>query len=294
MVLTLVSATVLCAQTDWRPIGSSALELGLAGPVSGSMANVWYSADGSILYASTGDGKVYQTEDFESWKAAVNAPDPPALIARQPVRKPDAGARYVTVGANSADIWGLGNQLYRSEDGASWQTLTSYRSTSVIGPGIHGVAVSPSDPNQLAVANEDGVWRSMDGGLTWSSLNLHLPNLSIKGIVGTPSGGHAARILSGDGVVLQLPPGSQLWQMYPAIQPAAEAVRNRAIRRSCARNITAFVESADGQQIYAGSDDGRIWVSIDRGASFHATAATASAEPRRRSGFMSIQRIRRW
>ena len=268
---------VASAQTDWRRIGGSAVDLRLAGPVTGAMGNVWFSADGSVLYAQTGSGKVFQTENFETWDPATNAPLAPQLISREPVRKPEPGATYVAVSASSAQTWGLGRQLYRSDDGKSWETLTSYKSESIIGPGISGVAISPSDPNQVVVANADGVWRTMDGGLTWASLNLLLPNLAIKRILTTPSSGHAARIQTDNLGVLDLTPGSMLWRPHPSITATADDLRKQDFTSKLGADISAFVESADNRQVYAGSVDGRIWRSVDGGATFKETAASTPA-----------------
>jgi uncharacterized protein (TIGR03437 family) len=170
--------------------------------------------------------------------------------------------------AGSAEIWGAGRQLFRSEDGGkSWETLTSYRSASVIGQGIQSVAVSPGDANQIAVANEDGVWRSMDGGLTWAGLNQSLPNLSVLRILATPSGGHAARIQS-EKMVLELSPGSAVWHWVPDLLPQTEGDAKRTYSERARADISAFAASSDGRDVYVGSSDGRIFRSVDSGATF--------------------------
>lgn len=267
----LIGVLTASAQTDWRRVGGSAVDLRLAGPVTGSMTNVWFSADGSTLtlYAQSLSGKVFQTQDFENWDPAVNPPAPPAAVPREPARKPDLTARYVAVSADSNQIWGLGRQLYRSDDGKSWEALTSYKSDSVIGAGIHGLAVSPNDPNQFVVANDDGVWRSMDGGLTWASLNLLLPNLSVQQILATPSGGHPARIDTSNLGVLDLTPGSMLWHQHPI---AGNANEKENYSRRLATDLSAMAVSNDGKQVYVGSEDGRVWRSVDGGSIFTETA----------------------
>jgi uncharacterized protein (TIGR03437 family) len=277
VVLALAGVFGASAQTDWRPIGASAVDSRLAGPVTGAMAKVWYSADGSLLYAQTGSGKVFQTQDFETWEPVANSPPPPPTFAREPVRKPEAGAAYLAISADSAETWGLGKQLYRSEDGESWETLTSYKSGSVIGTGIHSVAVSPNDPNQLAVANDSGVWRSNDGGLTWSSLNRLLPNLAVERILTTPSGGRPARIETSNLGLLDLTPGSILWRQHPNLAPAVDEQRKQDYTKKLGVTISAFAESSDNRQMYAGSVDGRIWRSVDGGATFQETAAASPA-----------------
>jgi uncharacterized protein (TIGR03437 family) len=241
------------------------------------MDKVWYSADGALLYAHTESGKIFQTLDFETWEPASDAPAPPQTFAREPVRKPDPSpdAQYFSLSASSAEVWGAGRQLFRSLDGGqSWETLTSYKSASVIGGGISSVAVSPADSNQLAVANEYGVWRSLDGGLTWTGLNQLLPNLSVERILATPSGGRPARILTEKLGVLELAPGSTVWQRLPALlaQPEAAAKKQIGAKLGADIDISAFASSSDGHYVYAGSSDGRVWRSEDSGANFEETA----------------------
>lgn len=274
-MLALAGAVGASAQTDWRRIGGSAADLRLAGPVTGAMTNVWFKADGSVLYAQTGSGKIFETQDFENWEPAANAPSAPAIIPRKPVRTPEVGAKYIATSEDSTQTWGLGRQLYRSDDGKSWDTLTSYKADSVIGAGIRGVAVSPNDPNQLVVANEDGVWRSMDSGLTWASLNLLLPNLAVKRILTTPSSGHAARIQTDNLGVLDLTPGSMLWRPHPVSQSNTDWTRLQAYSGQMGTEISAFAQSSDGRNIYVGSEDGRIWLSVNGGVTFEETAAVS-------------------
>ena len=114
-------------------------------------------------------------------------------------------------------MYSLGRQLLRSEDGGhSWTNLTAYKSESVVGSGQHSLAISPADPDQLAVANDYGVWRSMDGGLSWAGLNRSLPNLAVRRILSTPSGTAGARIQVDGLGVLELPPGGSVWVPAPA------------------------------------------------------------------------------
>jgi uncharacterized protein (TIGR03437 family) len=262
---------VASAQTEWRRVGASAMESNLAGPITGPMTRVWYSADGSVLYAQTSSAaKVFQTEDFENWTAAVNPPAPPAAIVREPVRKPEPSAVYVALHPDSQEMWALGQQLYRSADGKTWETLTSYRTSSVIGPGLTSIAASPSDPNQLAVANSDGVWRTMDGGLTWASLNLMLPNLSVRRILATPSGGHPALIQTENLGLLDLAPGSQVWRQHLAAVPDPTA------GHVMPGDISASAASADSRHLYVGSVDGRIWRSDDGGSFTEISAGPAA------------------
>jgi uncharacterized protein (TIGR03437 family) len=193
-------------------------------------------------------------------------------------RLPESGAKLAVAAAAPESIYALGTQLYRSDDGGrSWSNLTAFRNQSIIGPALHSVAVSPGDPDQLAVANDFGVWRSMDGGLSWSGMNLHLPNLPVIRILATPGPTHGTRILVRDLGAMELPPGSEAWQ--PTYDAQAESENNalRRVTQELGTRITAV--AASGQTVYAGAADGRIWVSIDAEGTWTASPRTVTSGP---------------
>lgn len=272
--LALVAAVAVSAQTtEWRRVGNSSADAQLASPVTGPVIQVWYSDDGSLLFALTKSGKLFQTLNFESWDPAAGDPKPPATFNRAPARTPDPSATFVALRSDSVEMWGLGSQLFRSLDnGTSWEPLTAYRTQSVVGPGMHSVAVSPRDPDQIAVANDSGVWRSMDGGLTWAGLNQYLPNLSVERILATPSGAQGVRIQTGNLGALELPPGASVWQPAPALAAqATEESQTRgkytAIVHAEVTTFSAFTRGAT-QVVYAGTSDGQIFKSVDGGETF--------------------------
>src|ERR1017187_1627656 len=279
--LALAAVVAVSAQTtEWRRVGNPSADLQLASPVTGPVIQVWYSDDGSLLYARTASGKLLQTLNFESWDPAVGDPKPPAAFNRAPARAPDPSATYVALRSDSPEMWGLGSQLFRSLDnGTSWEPLTAYRTQSVIGPGMHSVAVSPRDPDQIAVANDSGVWRSMDGGLTWAGLNRYLPNLSVERILATPSGAQGARIQTANLGVLELPPGASVWQPAPALdaQVAGELQTRRIYSARVHADVTTFSAFTSGANkvVYAGTSDGQIFKSVDGGESFVPTRSPA-------------------
>ncbi len=270
VVLCAASAGVLAAQTapvEWRRVGSPSIEVGLASPATGPVATVWYSPDGAHLYARTGTGRVYETIDFERWTPVQGSSEPADPPAPGVDRLPEPGAKLALAPAVPGRIYALGTQLYRSDDGGhSWSNLTAFHGQSVIGPDQRSVAVSPGDADQLAVANDFGVWRSMDGGLSWSGLNLYLPNLPSCRILATPIGTHGTRILLKDLGAMELSPGAEAWLPVPDEQAAVEDKALRRASQSLGARITAV--AASGQTVYAGAADGRIWVSLDSGGTW--------------------------
>jgi photosystem II stability/assembly factor-like uncharacterized protein len=188
-------------------------------------------------------------------------------------RLPESGARVVPSGFGR--IYSLGRQLFRSDDGGrTWANLTAFKDESVIGVGQTSVAASPVNPDQIVVANRFGVWRSMDGGLSWAGLNQLLPNLAVRRILATPAGASGTRVeIEGIGPA-ELPSGTNVWT------PSQDASRDAetAALKSYAALVRADVRSmaASGTSVYLGTADGRILLSTDNGANFIATSAQAT------------------
>ncbi len=257
---------------DWRKVGSSSVELMLAAPATGPVDNVWFAPDGRTLYARTHSGKVFETADFENWTAAAPAPRSDAASAVVAERLPRPNAVLRASPADSRRIYALADHVYESEDGGrTWTNLTAYKDESVIGPGQRDLAVSPIDANQLTVANDRGVWRSLDGGMSWNGLNRFLPNLTVRRILATPANGRGVEVeIDGVGAA-ELSQGNSsaasAWQAIPDARSQRDAETRRAYSAQLGAEITAAAVAGD--VAYAGSSDGRIWVSLDRGRTWN-------------------------
>ncbi|MGD0015601.1 MAG: hypothetical protein ABSD56_14460 [Bryobacteraceae bacterium] len=248
---------------DWRHIGNSAIELALPGPASGPVERVWYSSDGGRLHARTPDGRVFETGDFEKWLPSTAAP--PAGASGQAA---ESGPGVRTSALDPSRLYVFGAQVLRSDDGGlTWQNLTGLGRRSILGGAASDLAVSPRAPEEIVVANDRGVWRSLDGGTSWAGLNETLPNLPGTRIDALPRGTGGVRLRAGDLGVLEWAPGEkQAWR--PVTDPAAaeeEAARGR-LSGTLGVQVTAMAAAEEVQ--YAGSSDGRLWVSIDRGRSW--------------------------
>lgn len=250
---------------DWRKIGGTSVDLMLASPATGPVAAVWYGAGGMRLYARTVSGRVFETLDFENWTLSASSPEPPAQPeAPEAERRPEPAAALYTFASAPGRIYAGGTQVYRSEDGGrSWANLTAYRNESVIGSGVRSLAVSPIDPDQMVVANDYGVWRSVDGGLSWCGANQFLPNLRATRILATPRGLAGARIFVPGLGVLELPPGQVTWQ--PAADDSLARQRRLMAEYSAALGAEVTAIAAAAETVYAGAVDGRIWISFDSG-----------------------------
>jgi uncharacterized protein (TIGR03437 family) len=259
----------LAQAPDWRQVGGSSVELMLAAPATGPVDSVWFSADGTTLYARTASGRVFRTSDFETWAPFQTVAEPVSLMDAIPARAPETGARIVTAAFRPGRLYALGRNLFRSDDGGqTWANLTALRSMAVIGSGQRSVAISQTNPDHLVVANGYGVWRSMDGGMSWSGLNQFLPNLRIRRILSTPAGATGTRVLADRMGALELAPGSSVWSRSGAADLENEAALMGRFSALLNAEITAAGFSEDRQTVYAGSADGRLWVSTNRGEQF--------------------------
>lgn len=254
---------------EWRKVGTASVDLQLAGPATGPVDQVWFAPGEGVLFARTASGAVFETADYQTWTLAADAPQPPAARPATAARLPEASARIIASPSNPDVIFGLGRQLYRSDDGGhSWNNLTAFRSRSVIGDGVNSVAASPLDADQLVAANDYGVWRSLDGGLSWSALNQGLPNLPVRRILSTVTGTSGTIVDVENLGTLELPPSGSLWQQVDGSLP--DAALEELYSRRLQTEITAVGQA--GGTVYAGSADGRIWVSLDGGRTFPAPA----------------------
>jgi uncharacterized protein (TIGR03437 family) len=242
--------------------------MSLASLATGPVERVWYSTDGSTLFTRTLSGKTFETKDFEVWKEVVPGVQPGASQEVISASKPETAAVVRSQPGNAARLYAAGRDAYRSDDGGqNWRNLTSWRQESVIGDGMRDLAVSPRNPDEVVVANSYGVWRSVDGGTSWSGLNETLPNLPVRRLLSLPQGMQGARLaVDHAGLVREVEwsPGEKTaWKPRPELAGTREAGRRRALSQALGASITAL--AASGSYIYAGSADGRIWVSPDEG-----------------------------
>lgn len=257
------------APADWRRIGNSALDLSLPSPATGPIERVWYSEDGSRLFARASADRTFVTTDFETWTsvgADQSMPVAPEVVASQ--TRPEAGARVRGQRLDRTRLYAIGRFVYRSDNaGASWASLTNFKGNSILGDGMLDLAISPRDTEELVVATAAGLWRSLDGGQSWSGLNDAFPNIPVRRIISTPHGSRGVRVAVGAGgslIAFEWQPGEkQAWRPVQDSGFDSELGLQRALSQTLGSRITAT--AAAGDYIYAGSADGRLWSSSDRG-----------------------------
>src|SRR6185503_4196671 len=143
----------------------------------------------------TSSGKTFETSDFDTWIAAsAESTAPPAPEGRA-LSLPESGAEVRNPATPSPRVYGLGRFVYRSDDsGKNWENLTAFHGLSIVGDKLRDLAISPSNEDEIVVAGSAGIFRSLDGGRSWSSLNENLPNLPAARFRNLPEGPLGAQV----------------------------------------------------------------------------------------------------
>ncbi|HEY6341613.1 MAG TPA: hypothetical protein VIY49_08985 [Bryobacteraceae bacterium] len=276
----LLASLGLWAQSpsDWRHLGNSLLDLSLAGLATGPIERVWYSADGGTLFLSTASHKTFQTTDLDTWTSASGVSVPPVPREIAAPQLPEIGASVRAAAGQGSAFYAFSKFVYRSQDGGlNWDNLTAYRGQSIVGTGLQDLAVSPRNPDEIVVAGSAGVFRSVDGGKSWSGMNQDLPNLPGARLRSVPSGEHGAEIelTSAEGpVVMEWPPGEkQAWKPADSSSALNEFRLRQIYSQDRGAAVTA-ISSINSDTIYLGLADGRISVSTDGGRTWSQTFST--------------------
>jgi uncharacterized protein (TIGR03437 family) len=163
-----------------------------------------------------------------------------------------------------------------TDEGRTWRNTTFWKGGSLLGGSVASIAARPGRPEEIAVAVATGVWRSPDGGISWFSENEGLPQLPVRRIVSLPEQAMGLRVelepLPGQmPSVFEWEPGETgAWAEVPGLGAVQEAAR-LLVGRQLNASITALAYAGDS--LYAGSADGRIWHSPDKGRSWNPPSA---------------------
>jgi uncharacterized protein (TIGR03437 family) len=251
------ASLAVTAATSWKRVAGTTIDAGLAGAASGPVAAVWYAAGTSRLLVRTESSRVFETADFVHWRLNTDATAPASNTGAANTSALAGGGGNVQ--AAGARLYApTPSNIYGSDDsGRTWLNLTGYNNRSVIGDGFTGLAVAPRNPLEITAANRFGVWRSLDGGLSWQSINEDLPNLMVRKLID----GRTAVLA--DGSLAEAQPGG--WTPISGADPEI------ALRARFGGAVHADVSAAamSGTTEYAGTSDGRLLASHDAGASWN-------------------------
>jgi uncharacterized protein (TIGR03437 family) len=250
---------------DWRRVGNAAIDLDLAGLATGPVNRVWYSPAGDQIWTVTSSGKIFETNDFDQWTAAPAGTVTPALPGGRSISLPENDAQVRNPAALSPRVYAFGRFVYRSDNsGKDWENLTAFHGLSIVGDNLRDLAISPANENEVVVAGSAGIFRSLDGGRSWSSLNESLPNLPAVRIRSVPEGPQGTQLELPGAMVVEWQPGErQAWRPADNTDAADERLYRQVLSDTGGAAVTAL--KIGEQYVYTGMADGRIIVSADSG-----------------------------
>jgi photosystem II stability/assembly factor-like uncharacterized protein len=223
---------------------------------------LWYGAEPAALFRSADGG--------QTWAACAGADEPggpPEPDSRPPAD--ERRVRHVSLGAGGMVLAAVeGGWLLRSEDsGATWA-----RVRDGLDRDCHATALLRGKPDVVLVSTGAGVYRSDDGGRTFSLSSDGLRHRYVTRLV--TQAGRA-------GVV---------YAAAAECGPAASAERPEGAAGACYRSddggrtwcrltgglpeimrpapTCATGDSADPDSFYVGTNDGSVWLTEDGGESF--------------------------
>jgi uncharacterized protein (TIGR03437 family) len=243
-----IQLPVTQTSTSWKRVAGVSINAGLAGLASGPVIAVWYAAGTGTLLAETESSRIFETTDYIHWRLNTAAAPPATSAASAAISLPEAGARVQAAG-NRLYATGHSNIFASDDNGRTWLNLTGFNSRSVIGDGFTALAVAPRNPQEIAAANRFGVWRSLDGGLSWTSVNEDLPNLVVRKLIDRRT------VALADGGIESVSAG--VWTVQRGSDPEI-SLRARA---TAAIHADVSAATAGSNAAYAGTADGRLFAS---------------------------------
>lgn len=160
--------------------------------------NIVYAASVFGLYKSTDRGLTWhQVHPFASFAVAVSRTDANVVYSSStggPIRSNDGGVTFGNAGGGlpqsvgarmfaidplNADVVYIttfgGVGVYRSNDGgAQWTAINAGVTTTP----AYSITVHPTTPNLIYLGTSGAMYRSVNGGTTWSTLAIQLPAIT--------------------------------------------------------------------------------------------------------------------
>jgi hypothetical protein len=173
--LTLVTGT----DRVWRTNDGGKVWTAVSNVLDGSLVSSVAIApsESARIYVGTENGGIFRSVDRgDNWSGNLaGAVVPSFLITRLTVHQTSPSIVYATV-ANSGH-----SHVYRSVDGGdTWQDVDRGKLPDI---AHNACVIDPDDSTTLYVANDVGVFMSVDEGGSWTSVSANLPRVPVTDLV---------------------------------------------------------------------------------------------------------------
>lgn len=293
----------------------SSLHFRNIGPLSGRIDTVSGVAGDPTVYYAGGLGGLFKSADGGvTWNSVFNG-KPVSSIGAIAVAPSDANVVYVGTGeSNLRNDVAFGDGVWRSGDAGKTWSHAGLANTGHIG----AIAVDPHNPNRAFVAalgnvykpSEDrGVYRTLDGGKTWTKVLYTDDRTGASSIVIDPTDPNVifAGMWEGWRNPYHLNSGGPSDGIYESTDGGDHWTRlqGHGLPASVMGRIAIAFAPSDPQRVYAliESSQGTLWRSDDRGLTwkmvnashgidqrpFYFTSLAVDPKNKERVYFMSVQ-----
>lgn len=146
----------------------------------------------------------------------------------------------------------------------TWEEMgpTYWNATSGYNPGvgrITSISIDKNNLNHIITGSETGgVWRSLDGGSTWTVLTDNLANMDVNALAIDPNNGSNYFWGSSNGAIFKSADSGSTWTLHSNLSGGGSV--NKILIHPTDNQI--MYSSAQGGGIYKSSDGGQNWNSI--------------------------------
>jgi hypothetical protein len=141
-------------------------------------------SNGQVVYVGTGNGRVQVTPDGgTTWNRIDKAPIPLRAITDVAVDPTNANNVFVTVSGFGDP--GIDGHVFKSTDmGGTWTDISGTMPSRLPNIPVNAIVLDPTAPTtEILVGTDLGVYRTHDGGTTWTPFNAGLPNVPVLDLV---------------------------------------------------------------------------------------------------------------
>ncbi|MFC1941405.1 WD40/YVTN/BNR-like repeat-containing protein [Chloroflexota bacterium] len=208
------------------------------------------------LYRSDNGGVTFYDKNFLT----------PTVVVDDPYRQ-----GYYTLALNPSDTsevwlgtWGKG--VFKSYDSMDFDIFAHGDSREMLGKHIYQVVIEPKSPETIYAATEEGIYRTINGGTTWSDFSTGLHTSQIRSLTISRDGVLYAGSM-GYGLYRCDPASDSVWQQLPALAnfgtfwPIWDD-------RPLYQYTSLLIHPTDNQIMYLGTFPAGIYKSTDGGTSW--------------------------
>jgi len=139
-------------------------------------------SNGKVVYVGTGNGLLWMTPDGgTTWNLITGLPNRAITdIAVNPTNENNVFVTVSGFGNPGAD----GHVFMSINNGAKWTDISGTMPSRLPNIPVNAIVLDPSAPTtEILVGTDLGVYRTHDGGTTWTPFNAGLPNAPVLDLV---------------------------------------------------------------------------------------------------------------